>query len=78
MQFVKLCCLQYMSFHESLGRVGGLASVDLLGTAAVAYWLGNDTTSRLKWFGALFVIGEIAHFAFNQETPVTKKIKSRD
>ncbi len=60
--------------HEVMGRVGGIAVVDVVGTAAIAYLLGNDTSSRIGWFAGLFVLGEVVHVVMKKETPVTKLI----
>lgn len=60
--------------HDVMGRIGGLAVIDVLATATVAVLLGNDTPSRLKWFGVLFVVGEIVHVVLKKETPITKRL----
>lgn len=58
--------------HEILGRVGGIAVVDVVATAAVAVYLGKDSMSRLNWFVGLVALGEVAHVVFKKETPITR------
>ena len=53
--------------HDALGRVGGLAVIDIVGTVAIAWWL------RPSWrtVALALVLGEVVHLAMNIHTPIT-------
>jgi len=62
-------------FHNILGKVGGIAVIDTVGTVIISAAIAK----RLKWdvgktiLGA-FVVGELAHLIFSANTPVTDLI----
>jgi len=61
------------TFHDSMGRIGGVAVVDVAGTLLGAYFLAR----YYEWHYVptacgLLVIGEVVHVALGIETPVTK------
>ena len=61
-----------MSFdHNALGRIGGYAVVDLLGTAAIGVAVSRAArTPLLPTIAAAFVMGEVAHWALSVNTPL--------
>lgn len=61
--------------HNILGRVGGLAVVDIVGTIVGAVLFSRATGYNMPMtIAGAFVVGELAHFYFEQDTPITEKI----
>ena len=52
-------------------RIAGLRALDLVGTAAVALWLGNWAPLPVAvWFVALWAVGTALHYIFDVKTPM--------
>lgn len=65
-----------VEIRNKFPRVLGMSSFDILGTMVFAYPISYYTdTSFTKSFIGLFVLGEVLHVVFKQETPVIKFIK---
>lgn len=65
-----------MNFHDTFGRTGKLANVDIVLTVlaglAIAKYRkikGKDILKLLFW---IFILAEITHIIFGVETPVLK------
>lgn len=62
-------------FHDTMGRIGPLAVVDIVGTIVIAAIYAYYMEINVFLSIALFLIaGEIVHFILDVETPVTKFI----
>jgi hypothetical protein len=61
--------------HELLGRLGGYAVIDVLGTAAFAY-VGAQTwgTPLLPTIAGAFVLAEVVHWTFAINTPLLTQL----
>jgi hypothetical protein len=57
--------------HDLLGRVGGYAVIDVVGTFAIAYGIARIWDAPVTpTIVAAFVIGEITHWAMGINTPL--------
>ncbi len=61
------------NFHDFMGRIYGLAVIDIVGTVIIVYLL----SAYMKWnFITLliwaFIIGEVVHVIMGIETPITR------
>ena len=56
--------------HELMGRVGGLAVIDIVGTVAIAYLLHPS----YKTIVAALVLGELVHLALGVRTPIADRL----
>lgn len=61
-----------MGFHDSLGRIFGIAVIDIVGTLVIALLLRPKTWSIAKLVLFSLALGELAHLAFGIQTPVTR------
>lgn len=66
-----------MEFHELLGRMQGLAIIDILGTFVISFLIfkfykKQDIKTLLLIFIILFIIGEFVHLFLNIKTPFLK------
>lgn len=62
-------------FHDSMGRIGGLAVVDIVGTIGIAYVASKVLkTNFAATLVVCFIAGEVVHLAFKVETPITKAL----
>ncbi len=67
-----------MNFHELMGRIYGLAIIDIVGTIVIVYLL----SIYMKWttwdfLGILayaFILGEVVHYALGIETPIIRHL----
>ena len=58
-----------------MGRVGGIAVIDVAATLLGAYVLSRyEEWDFVPTAAGLFVLGEVVHVALGIETPVTKYI----
>jgi hypothetical protein len=65
-------------FHDALGRMGPIATIDVLGTAIVAYYFaGVLGWNPWRTIGFAFVLGEAVHLYFRLQTPVTEVLGER-
>lgn len=61
--------------HDILGRVGGYAVVDVLGTVAIAYAVSvRQDMPVVPTIVAAFVAGEIVHWTMGVNTPLLSKV----
>ncbi len=66
-----------MNFHDALGRLFGIAVIDVVGTILIAYLIAKYWGySFAKVLIILLVLGEAMHIAFDQSTPITKMMIS--
>jgi hypothetical protein len=56
--------------HELMGRVGGLALIDIVGTVAIAYMLHPSYKSIVL----ALIVGELVHLALGIRTPIVDKL----
>ena len=63
-----------MNFHDTLGRTGKLANIDIFLTVLAGLIIaryrnlkGSDILKLLFW---VFILAEVAHIVFGAETPV--------
>jgi hypothetical protein len=57
--------------HNALGRIGGYAVIDVLGTVALSYAFSSSArTPLLPTIAIGFVAGEVAHWALGVNTPL--------
>jgi hypothetical protein len=62
-------------FHESMGRVYGLAVIDVVGTLGIGVVAAGVLGMPLVLAVPLtFAAGEAAHYAFKVETPVLNRV----
>jgi hypothetical protein len=62
-------------FHESMGRIYGLAVIDVVGTVGIGVVAAGVLRMPLVLAVPLaFVAGEAAHYAFKVETPVLNRV----
>jgi hypothetical protein len=70
------------NFHDSFGRIHGLALVDIIGTILIGmffiwyYALGLTESVLLILF--LFVLGELVHVLTSTSTPITRKFRQQE
>ena len=63
--------------HNALGRVGGFAVVDIVGTVLIAYALSRHFRAPVApTIVAAFVTGEIVHWAIGVNTPLLRQATS--
>jgi hypothetical protein len=65
-------------FHDSMGRIGRFAAIDVLGTAIIALYAGR----MLGWnpwhtIAYAFILGEAVHLYFKLQTPITEMLGTR-
>jgi hypothetical protein len=65
-----------MNFHTLLGRIGGLAVIDILGTFLACLLISRFYFKEniIALFLILFIIGELVHLFLNIKTPFLKLI----
>ena len=56
--------------RELMGRVGGLALIDIVGTVAIAYMIHPSYKSII----AALLLGELVHLALGIRTPITERV----
>ncbi len=65
-----------MNFHELMGRIYGLAVIDIVGTIVVVYLLSMYMKWTTWYFLIVlvyaFILGELVHYAMGIETPITR------
>jgi MFS-type transporter involved in bile tolerance (Atg22 family) len=69
-----------MGFHTLLGRINGLAVIDILGTFIISFLIlkfykKENFENIFLLFIFLCVIGELVHVFLNIQTPFLQKIK---
>lgn len=64
-----------MNFHELLGRVYGLAVIDIVGTIVIALFIAKRYNfNKTKTLIFAFILGEVVHVVLDIDTPITKML----
>jgi hypothetical protein len=65
-------------FHDALGRMGPIATIDVVGTAVVAFAFARFVGwNPWRTIAFAFVLGEMVHLYFCLQTPVTEVLGMR-
>jgi len=61
------------NFHELMGRIWGIAVIDVVGTILIAYAVSKyKDICFFKTLVMFLIFGEVVHIFLNIETPITK------
>ena len=59
-------------FHDILGRVGGIAVIDVVGTVIISAGVAKACKWNVgKTIIGGFLVGELTHLALGKKTPIT-------